>query len=107
MSNIRGVQCEDQQQQQQHARKGPRGTARNSCDGDPLSLSTRRPSCVVIVLRRLLTSRPRQDFRTAVGSLRLAVRMDKSALNVRQRLAEVLLSQARAPPRPGDISREN
>ncbi|CAM9192704.1 unnamed protein product, partial [Pylaiella littoralis] len=34
-----------------------------------------------------------QDFRTAVGSLRLAVRMDKTALNVRQRLAEVLLSQ--------------
>eukprot|EP00752_Nemacystus_decipiens_P002040 g1955.t1 len=29
-----------------------------------------------------------QDFRTAVGSLRLAVRMDKSALSVRQRLAE-------------------
>ncbi|CAN0475982.1 unnamed protein product, partial [Ectocarpus sp. 12 AP-2014] len=29
-----------------------------------------------------------QDLRTAVGCLRLAVRMDKSALNVRQRLAE-------------------
>ncbi|CAM9154997.1 unnamed protein product, partial [Sphacelaria rigidula] len=35
-----------------------------------------------------------QDFRTAVGCLRLAVRMDKSALPVRQRLAEVLQSQA-------------
>lgn len=39
---------------------------------------------------------PAQDFRTAVGSLRLAMRMDKSALRVRQRLAEVLLSQARS-----------
>lgn len=44
---------------------------------------------------------PRQDFRTAVGGLRLAVRMDKSELHVRQRLAEVLLSQA------SDEDREN
>lgn len=43
-----------------------------------------------------LRPRFRQDFRTAVGSLRLAVRMDKSALKLRQRLAEVLLSQARS-----------